>query len=451
MFQKQNERGMVMVKVRKVLAFMLVMMVCMGVFAGCGNKKEESAASNKEVASEEISKEQVTLKLMYWDKRQTSQIEEMIQNFEQQNPNIKVEATIYPWNQYWQKLQTVAVGSDVPDIFWMNVPNIQQYVKSDILLNLQPFIEKEQMDLSPYPESLVKRYTIDGNSYSIPLNYDTIALMYNKEIFDQNGIQYPDENWDWDQLKETANKLTVKEDNGNVKHYGFASLLDNQPGYYNFIASNGGGIISDDLTQSQMGEKASIESIDYLLSMLEEGISPSAKQMLDTKPLQLFVSGKLAMMTTGSWTVPEVYKALGDKFAFAPLPISPNTKESKSIIHGVGWSAYSQTKHPEEAWKLLKHMVSKESLELLARDGITIPSYAGMEKQWVETIPSANLQVFIDAVQNSVAYPASLHTSMWQKIEKDELTKAWFGEQSAEQAMKKINEEMNEVLKSEAE
>ena len=78
--------------------------------------------------------------------------------------------------------------------------------------------------------------------YAVPKDYDTIALWYNKTLFDEAGISYPDDTWTWADLKDAAKKLT--KDDGS--QYGFCAGLHNQEGYYNFVYQNGGEIITDD-------------------------------------------------------------------------------------------------------------------------------------------------------------------------------------------------------------
>lgn len=142
------------------------------------------------------------------------------------------------------------------------------------------------------------------------------------------------------------------------------------------MVMNGGGIISQDRKSSEFDKPGSIEAIQFLLDLIyKDKVSPTGQQMVETSPDDMFCSGKVAMTTIGSWYVPQVYKALGDKASVAPLPKSTKTGERKTIIHGLSWAGYAKTKHPQEVWKLLNYLVSKDSMSILAKTGITIPSY----------------------------------------------------------------------------
>ncbi|WP_153057392.1 extracellular solute-binding protein, partial [Streptococcus suis] len=92
--------------------------------------------------------------------------------------------------------------------------------------------------LANFPDGLNEIYNINGKQYAIPKDFDTIGLWYNKKLFDEAGIPYPDDTWDWNKLKEVAKKLTKPDGS----QYGFGAGLSNQEGYYNFIYQNGGKV-----------------------------------------------------------------------------------------------------------------------------------------------------------------------------------------------------------------
>ncbi len=400
-------------------------------------------------SSETGNEEQVTLQMMYWDNVQTPVIDEAIEIFEAANPNIKIETSVVPWGQYWQKLQTTTVAGTAPDIFWMNVPNFPKYANNNLLMNLSDHFEESGVDITKYPSDLVAKYSYEGTVYAIPEQFDTITLAYNKTMFDEADVAYPDESWTWDDLLEAAQALTKETDNG--KQYGYLSNFGNQDGYYDYMVSNGGFIVSEDRKVSGFDDPASIEAVQFLVDLIYKyGVSPTGQQMVEVNsPFDLFTSGKVAMTALGSWYVPIVNDSLGDQVDFAPLPKSPNTNERKSIIHGIGWTSYSQTKYPEATWKFLNYLISPEFNTSLAKSGITIPAYEGMAADWVNAIPYYNLQEFINAQEYSWPYPVSLKASEWTSIEISYLKDAYLNNMSVEEAMTSIADQMNEILESE--
>ena len=153
-----------------------------------------------------------------------------------------------PWDQYWTLLEAGAQGGTLPDVFWMHSNYSQKFMSNDMLLDLTDKVAlSETIDMANYYEDIAQLYQLDGKIYGIPKDYDTIGLWYNKKMFDEAGLDYPDESWTWQTLAETAKKLT-REDGSQ---YGFVSPASyNQDGYYNLIYSMGGSVLSEDKKQS---------------------------------------------------------------------------------------------------------------------------------------------------------------------------------------------------------
>src|SRR5699024_11453525 len=85
----------------------------------------------------------------------------------------------------------------------------ERYMSNDMLLNLTDKIaESDLVDVSKYPDDIKNLYTYEDKVYAVPKDVDTIALWYNKTMFDEAGIPYPDETWTWDKLVEVAKQLT---------------------------------------------------------------------------------------------------------------------------------------------------------------------------------------------------------------------------------------------------
>ena len=152
--------------------------------------------------------ENVTITFAFWDNNQEPGMKAIADAYMAAHPGITVEVQVTPWDQYWTKLEASAQGSGeaMPDVFWMHSNQFFKYVTADKLLPLD-----FEYDYTPYPAGVTALYNFNNVHYAVPKDYDTIALVYNKEIFDNAGIAYPDDTWTWDTLLETAKKLTDPE------------------------------------------------------------------------------------------------------------------------------------------------------------------------------------------------------------------------------------------------
>ncbi|WP_252891795.1 ABC transporter substrate-binding protein [Thermoclostridium stercorarium] len=242
---------------RRVFSAMLSLIFVLTMLAGCGNtsvdksQSTEPAKTQKNISGEKTTStaEPVTVTYALWDSNQALGFEKMADEFTEKNPNIKIEIQLNGWSDYWTALDAAASAGTLPDTFWMHSNNFYRYASNEMLKSLDDLIaSSDKIDLKNYPEGLVSLYNYNGKQYCIPKDFDTIGLWYNKTMFDEAGLEYPDENWTWDDLYEAAKKLTKPD----KSQYGFLAPLHNQEGFYNFIYQNGGTVITPDKNPDMM-------------------------------------------------------------------------------------------------------------------------------------------------------------------------------------------------------
>lgn len=431
---------------RNLLVF-LVICVSIALIAGCGAGQKGTGSSTPENASEGTSKEPpITISYGLWDKSLQPIYRKIADEFEKAHSNITVNVDVSPWNEYWTKLEAAATGGTLPDVFWMNGPNIVRYAEANILMPIDDRLAKDNVDMTNYPQSLVKLYTVEGKNYTMPLFWDTAALWYNKEIFDNAGVPYPDDTWDFEKLKEVAAQLTDK----SKDIYGIAAKMHNQGVYYNTILQAGGFVISEDRKTSGFDKPETIEGIRVWLDLINEGLSPTFQQMTDVKPDELFQTGRIAMIYGGVWMYPVFSrdKYLKDKLGIA---VMPKLKQRGAVLHGVGCAISSETKNPDAAWAFVKFLSSKKANDIFAKSGAGLSAYLSSVDLFMleEMKKGFNVQVFTEQMEYATMYPCSKYTLKWQAEEKKYLEKAWAGEMPVEEACRKIAEKMNKILAAE--
>jgi len=383
--------------------------------------------------------EPVTISYALWEQTQVPAHEQIIAAFEAKHPNINVEIQLVPWSEYWNKLQTALAGGEAYDVFWMNGPNFQVYASKGVLLNLQDTIDAAKIDMSVFPEALLKVYTYDGKVYGMPKDFDTIALFYNKAIFDAAGVAYPTADWTWDDLKAAAKELTSDD------VYGFIALPYDQAGYWNFVYQNGGQMLTADASKTLVDEPAACDAVKYLYSFVQDKTSPDGAVMASAEPTtQLFPSGKAAMVTAGSWVAKFLHDSeIGPNLGVAPLP---KGKQRASILHGLSNVVWSETPHPTEATEFVKFLGSKEAETILAETGTVIPAYEGLQENWVKAIPEMDLQVFVDALEYSVPYPTTPVGPEWSFKIANIFSETWSGNVPIDEACGMAAGEANTAL-----
>ena len=434
-------------KFKKVMALALASTMVFSM-AACGGSKDDGGSSDAgDSKKEEKSEGGDTLSISIWDTNQEPGINEILADFTEET-GIKTKLTVVKWDEYWTMLEAGAQGGSLPDVFWMHSNESQRYMSNDMLLDLTDKIaDSDLIDPANYPEDIWGLYTYDEKYYAVPKDVDTIALWYNKAMFDEAGLAYPTADWTWDDVTEAAKKLT-KEDGSQ---YGLAVRNDNnQAGYYNLVYDNGGHIINEDKTKSGWDDPKTIEAMEVLESWIKDGVMPPIETMSENGEDVLFQSGKVAMVPQGSWMVATYrdneYKA--KNCDVVELPKSATTGRRASVYNGLGWAASANGKNTENAWKLIEYLGSEKAQKKQAELGVTMSAYKGTSDAWANSA-EFNLQAYLNMMEDMEIRPYSKSTVTWENEDNEILKSVYMGEKSMADACKEMADQMNEKLAEE--
>lgn len=434
-------------KFKKVMALALASTMVFSM-AACGGSKDDGGSSDAgDSKKEEKSEGGDTLSISIWDSNQEPGINEILADFTEET-GIKTKLTVVKWDEYWTMLEAGAQGGSLPDVFWMHSNESQRYMSNDMLLDLTDKIaDSDLIDPANYPEDIWGLYTYDEKYYAVPKDVDTIALWYNKAMFDEAGLAYPTADWTWDDVTEAAKKLT-KEDGSQ---YGLAVRNDNnQDGYYNLVYDNGGHIINEDKTKSGWDDPKTIEAMEVLESWIKDGVMPPIETMSENGEDVLFQSGKVAMVLQGSWMV-AAYRDneyTAENCDVVELPKSATTGRRASVYNGLGWAASANGKNTENAWKLIEYLGSEKAQKKQAELGVTMSAYKGTSDAWANSA-EFNLQAYLNMMEDMEIRPYSKSTVTWENEDNEILKSVYMGEKSMADACKEMADQMNEKLAEE--
>lgn len=412
-------------KRNKVVALVLASIMAVSATA-CGGSSESGGGTGNADIPVEVNPSEYTvseLNVNIWDNNQLAGLQEIADEWSEIS-GVKVNINVVGWNEYWTLLEAGASGGEMPDVFWMHSNTAQMYMENDLLLNLDSYIEADdKIDLNNYYEGIVDLYTrSDGNHYAIPKDHDTAALLYNKAIFDKYGVDYPTDDWTWEDMYEAAAKITEAGKADNI--YGYAlNTSAVQDGWYNVVYDYGGEIITEDHKGTTIGSdeaKAGMEMVRKLLTVSVPQIVV-AETNLDT----LFNSGLTAMLTQGSWNVNTYYTSeKRDDYAWALMPYGDangngvcDEGERQSSYNGLGWAAAASTKDPNAAWGLISYFCSEEGQRKQAQLGITMAGYKGVSGDFANAFDGMDVSPFVRIEEEGVLFfrPYTRKTTIWEE------------------------------------
>ncbi len=408
---------------------------------------EDSAAQATE-AAEAADLGECEIHYAFWQDALTPYLNECKDAFEAAHPGVTIVLEPTAWGEYWTKLETAATGGSAADVFQLNGPNANKYAEAGVALCLDDYLANSDIDMSKIPASLVSLYEYDGGQYGIPMDWDTIGLWYNKELFDAAGLAYPTDSWTWDDLVAAAKALTDPEKG----IYGIDAGYADQGGFYNTVYANGGYIVNDDKTKSGFSEQATIDGIKcWITDLMEPGYSPSNDSLTENPGYVQFMSGKIGMICAGDWfasTFADPAAGFADKCDVAFLPTIGGKRAT--VIHGKANCVNASSPNVDAAWAWVEYLASDAANEALGKTGAAIPSNLDYSGLFFEQYPQYNMQIFLDeADQCAYPYPASITSAEWGDIIWNKLVPAYSLEVPVEDACAEIAEEMDALLASE--
>ena len=213
----------------------------------------------------------------------------------------------------------------------------------------------------------------------------------------------------------------------------------------------GGEILSADKKKSGFDKAETIKAITFIEQVIKDGSMPPYNVIAENRGEALFEAGKVAMVTEGSWMLPELcnndyVKAHCD---IAVLPKDTASGRRCSIYNGLGWAASSNTKYPEQAWAFIEYFGSKEAQTKQSDLGIVISAYKGTTKNWVNAYPKFNLKAYLTMMDDMVIRPYSKSTVAWEDMSIQKLIDVWTGKKTAAALCPEIAREMNKLLAEE--
>ena len=396
---------------KRIAALFLALVMALSLVA-CGGSDSSGGSSSGG------SSNQLTINI--WDSNQQAGLQQIADEWSKTS-GVSAKIEVVDWDNYWTLLEAGASGGEMPDVFWTHSNTVQLYMDNDVLLKLNDYIANDSaIDLSNYYEGIVNLYTrSDGNVYALPKDHDTIALLYNKALFDQYGVAYPTSDWTWDDMYEAAKAIT-EGSNGDV--YGMAmNTSNNQDGWYNLVYDYGAQIINDAHNGTTIGSAEGKAGMEMVRKLLTVGAPQSV--VAETGTDSLFMSAKTAMITQGSWMINAFYTAEHhDDYAWALLPyadVNGNGKcdsgERYSTYNGLGWAASAATKNPDAAYSLISYFCSKEGQLRQSELGVTMGGMKGVSEAFANAFPGMDVSPFIEAESYDLFFrPYTRKTTVWE-------------------------------------
>lgn len=231
-------------------------------------------------------------------------IRELIDEFNASHPDIHVEDVFAGSNdKVLQKLTVALQGGEAPDISYQYGSSLPQLAQAPGIIDLTDVVQESAWDWEDFIEGARTAATFEGRVLGVPALIDNLAIIYNKDLFDEAGVDYPTSEWTWDDFRSAAAALT----DPAKKQFGFAfpaSADEDTVWHYDAMLWEAGGeILNPDNTAAAFNSPAGLQALTTLRDMsVTDGSVYNDLQ--NAKIDDLFNSGKIGMVISGPWALP---------------------------------------------------------------------------------------------------------------------------------------------------
>ncbi|WP_034383245.1 extracellular solute-binding protein [Deinococcus sp. YIM 77859] len=339
---------------------------------------------------------------------------------------------------YNKALTTLLAANTAGDVMYLPAETLDGFVATGKILPLNGLVST-----APFIKSLNTAFTRNGKLYAIAKDFNTLTLVYNKDLFDEAGVAYPNNNDTWSSL---ANKLRQVKQKLGSDYYGLC-LQPNWDRFGAFAFATGwpqfgpGG-------KTNLADPRFAEAFGWYTSLAKDRVGVQPSQLSTDWGGGCLKTGRVAAAIEGGWIVNFLRdNAPNLKFGTALLPKNDKTGKRGNFLYTVGWAINSGTKNKAAALKVLNILTSPQVQQYVLEQGLAIPSRTSLVNSAYFQKPEAGAQnaklVFQGADDGYVrAFTFGPKGPDWAKPINEALAAVLSGQKSAAEALKKAQADM---------
>jgi multiple sugar transport system substrate-binding protein len=359
-------------------------------------------------------------------------LDDVIAPYLAENPELDVELTLVPSDEYMTKLQSAIAAGSGPDIAQLYTEAQAQFIHGG---SFAP-VPEGAVDSSAFFPAAWESGVVDGIAYSVPWYAYTYTLVYRKDFAEAAGAEAPT-TWE-----DTVPFFESLQRGGAERGLGAEIGWGIYAGYNlaQYVWQDGGELLNDEQTDWMLDTPEVANAFSFYASFFTSGVADTdSPTFLDAQPY--FVEGKTGAIVTGPWVIGQFDDVAGEDgwtaehVSTAPLP--SGSADNVGPVGGGSWGVLTDSDNPEAAWKLIRYLSEPETQVAQFQAYSSMPA---VESAWQDPAIADEplLDPFFMQMQNSRTYP---QVPNWAQVATQfgaELESVAKGTQTAEEAAAKI-------------
>ncbi len=276
------------------------------------------------------------------------------------------------WDDFTQKVKLQFVAkTDVTPVFFTDSMQAMTFGAQGAVLDLKDWVDKE-LDADAYNTALFSVSDEEGHLWGVPHALNSIAMVINKDILAERGVEYPSEDWTWEEMLDMAEKLTFDRDgDGKTDVYGIFYSSNITQGWLPFMAAVGVSPYKNNFRDSNLNDPKIKEAMEKYVAPVHAGYLMNPAEMAALGNYQVaFAEGKIAMACIQSSNLLQINKFNPDlNYDAQIMPIGWNGERKCIYVPNV-WQVYAGVDEGEKeaCFEWLKHYLKEESQMIVASE-----------------------------------------------------------------------------------
>jgi len=378
-----------------------------------------------------------TITFSGWGDETEQQIyRDSIERFKAVCPGVTVNYEPIP-TEFQTKLKSQMAGGTAPDVFYVDDQLMTAFGPTGQLLPLDDYMAEAGVSRDDFIPALLTIFTMDGQTYGLPKDWGTLGLVYIPEVFDEAGIDYPTEDWTWDDLRTAAQAIADNTDYG-----GFCQNAD-WARFAPWVFSNGGAYANEDLSAPTLDTPEVKDMAQVVYDMKEEGSLVTAADVGASWCGEAIGKKLVGMTLEGGWMVNFMRQSYPDQaWGAVLLPQGPVTRADVIFTNAIGVNA--ATEYPAAAAAFAIYVTGSENQAAIVQTGFAYSTHPDQADMIVDANDAAIAGGGV-LPDSRVAYWGP-NTGKVNDIVSKALERIYLGDQDVDESFAQAQEEADAAL-----
>jgi multiple sugar transport system substrate-binding protein len=313
-----------------------------------------------------------------------------IRAFEAAHPGVRVEnEPVSNQAEYRAKVITSVASGSPPDVFLLDNIDVPAFVEASVALDVRPFAPRVGIQLDDFYPNVLGIFSRGEAVYAFPKGFSPVVYYYNRALFDAAGLPYPQDGWTWEEFIATARALTRDLDGDGVTDQWGTAVMRPFYAWQAIVWSGGGDILAADGLRASgaLDGPATVAALEFLTSLvLEHRVAPrpNAFRAVTGNESRLFYSGRLALLASGHWLIPNIRPQLANgtlRLGVVSVPRAPGMDVATPLFAS-GWAVPRNTPHRKLAVSLAAALAGVDAQRVRLEAGLELSAMPKVQAAW---------------------------------------------------------------------